>query len=263
MCIRDSTITSYIGLLTSFDHYIGDTLEIHRLDSKYLLQKIREIVFDKKYAYTTQKQLLSAIKLYMLECHNTVVDLDTIRPKTPQRILPEILSTKEVKQLLDGTQNIKHKAILATIYALGLRSGELINLKIKDLDGDRNTIFIQQAKGKRDRVLPFPESLKPFLRTYYQKYKPKLYLFEGQKGRKYTSSSLRAVFNQACKRAGIRKQVTLHSLRHAYATHLLDKGTDLRRIQSLLGHNNIKTTMIYTHVTQKNILDTQSPLDFL
>lgn len=258
-----NTIDSYIGLLQSFDHYLGDALDIHRLDSKYLLQKIRDIVIDKNYAYTTQKQLLSALKLYMLEIHNTIVDLDTVRPKSPQRVLPEILSATEVKMLLDLTKNIKHKAMLTTIYALGLRSGELINLKISHMDGDRNMIFIGEGKGKKDRVLPFPESLKPFLREYFRKYRPKVYLFEGQKGGQYTPASLRSVFNQAIKRAEILKRVTLHGLRHAYATHLLESGTDLRRIQELLGHKNIKTTMIYTHVSQRNILDTKSPLDFL
>ena len=258
-----NTITSYIGLLRSFDDYLGDSLKIHRLDSKHLLQKIREIILDKNYAYTTQKQLLSAVKLYMLQMYSIEIDLDTVRPRQPQRVLPDILSAAEVKALLDKTTNLKHKAMLTTIYALGLRSGELIQLKIKHLDGSRNTVFIKCAKGRKDRLLPFPESLKPILRSYYQKQKPKQYLFEGQKGGQYTSTSLRAVFKQACKRASIRKDVTLHSLRHAYATHLLDSGTDLRRIQELLGHSTIKTTMIYTHVSQRNILDTPSPLDFL
>lgn len=258
-----NTIEAYIGLLRSFDLYIGDSLDIHRLDSKFLLQKIRDIIIDKNYAYTTQKQLLSAIKLYLLEIHKIAVDLDTVRPRSPQRVLPEILSAEEVKQLINKTVNKKHQAMLTTIYALGLRSGELINLKISNLDGDRNMVFIGEGKGKKDRVLPFPESLKPYLREYFKQYRPKVFLFEGQKGGKYTSASLRSVFNQALKRVNITKNVTLHSLRHAYATHLLESGTDLRRIQKLLGHNDIKTTMIYTHVSQQNILDTKSPLDFL
>lgn len=258
-----NTIESYIGLLRSFDVYIGDTHAIHRLDSKFLLQKIRDIVIDKNYAYTTQKQLLSALKLYMHEIYKITVDLDTVRPREPQRVLPEILAAAEVKRLLEKTENLKHKAMLTTVYALGLRSGELINLKISHIDGKRNMIFIGEGKGKKDRVLPFPDSLKPFLRSYFKKYRPKIYLFEGQKGGQYTPASLRAVFNQAIKRAGITKSVTLHSLRHAYATHLLESGTDLRRIQTLLGHTDIKTTMIYTHVSNRDVLKTHSPLDFL
>lgn len=258
-----NTVESYIGLLTSFDHYIGDAQHIHRLDAKFLLQKIREIVIDKNYAYTTQKQLLSALKLYMFEMYNHTLDLDTVRPREPQRVLPDILSKEEVKTLLENTTNKKHRAMLTTIYALGLRSGELLNLKIRDLDSTRNMVTIHQAKGRKDRILPFPDSLKPYLREYYISYRPQEYLFEGRNAAKYTPASLRAVFKQALARTKIKKNVTLHSLRHAYATHLLETGIDLRRIQELLGHSDIKTTMIYTHVSRRSLLDTKSPLDFL
>lgn len=258
----DNTIDAYVGLLTVFDAYIGLDQEIHRLDNKYLLQKIREIIIDKSYAYTTQKQLLSVIALYMREMHGTLLDLDTLKPRKPQRVLPEILSKQEVKLMFSRTDNLKHRAMLVTIYALGLRSGELINLKLSHLDSQRNVISIKAAKGKKDRLLPFSESLKPLLREYYKEYRPKTYLFEGQKS-KYSSASLRAVFKAARHRAKITKNVTLHSLRHAYATHLLEAGTDLRSIQELLGHNTIKTTMIYTHVSNKNLLKVKSPLDYL
>ncbi len=258
----ENTSNAYIGLLVSFSKYIGFEHEIHRLDNKFLLQKIREFILDKKYAYTTQKQLLGALSLYMKEMHNCQLDLDTLRPRKPQRVLPEILSLKEVKRMLSLTQNIKHRAMLTTIYALGLRSGELIHLEITHLDSDRNRVFIQNAKGKRDRLLPFSESLKIVLREYYKTYRPKLFLFEGRDGQ-YSPESLRTVFKAAVKRAGIKKKVTLHSLRHAYATHLLEAGTDLRVIQELLGHNTIKTTMLYTHVSNKSLLNVKSPLDFL
>ncbi len=258
-----NTIKTYIGLLRSFDQYIGDALQIHRLEHRYLLHYIREIIIDKNYAYTSQKQLLSVLKLYLKEMYNAPVDFDTLRPRSPQKVLPDILSKQEVRSIIHLTKNIKHKAMLATIYALGLRSGELINLKIVDLDGTRNMVSIKQAKGKKDRILPFPESLKPYLREYYKKYRPTLFLFEGQKGGKYTPHSLRLVFKQASTRVKIKKSISLHSLRHAYATHLLESGIDLRRIQTLLGHSSIKTTMLYTHVSSRNILDTRSPLDFL
>ena len=257
-----NTIMSYLGLLQSFDQYIGDEQEIHRLDNKFLLQRIREIIIDKKYAYTTQKQLLSVLSLYLKEMYSNRVDFDTLRPRKPQRVLPDILSLKEVKRLLDVTVNLKHRAMLTTIYALGLRSGELLNLKIADLDSDRDRITIKAAKGKKDRQLPFPESLKQILRSYYKEYKPVTYLFQGQKGQ-YSPASLRAVFINASKRANISKNVTLHSLRHAYATHLLEAGTDLRLIQELLGHNSIKTTMLYTHVSNRSLLQVKSPLEFL
>jgi site-specific recombinase XerD len=257
-----NTINTYIGLLTVFDAFIGEKQEIHRLDNPFFLQSIRDIISKRNYAYTTQKQLLSVLSLYMQEMHGKHIDLDTLRPRRPQRVLPDIFSLEEIKQMLDLTENIKHRAMLTTVYALGLRSGELINLKMAHIDKHRNIITIKAAKGKRDRQLPFPESLKLLLREYYIKYKPKTYLFEGQKNQ-YSSASLRAVFMNAVKRAGVKKDVTLHSLRHAYATHLLESGTDLRLIQELLGHNNIKTTMIYTHVSKRSMLQVKSPLDFL
>ena len=258
----DNTINSYIGLLETFSKYIGDSQEIYRLDNKYLLQFIRNIIGDRMYAYTTQKQLLSAIALYMKEIHATVLDLDTVRPRRPQRVLPDILSKSEISELFKKTKNLKHRAILTTVYALGLRSGERIDLEISHMDGDRNMISIKAAKGKKDRIVPFPESLKIVLRKYLKAYQPEKCLFEGRTG-SYTYVSLRAVFNQAIKRTTIKKAVTLHSLRHAYATHLLDAGTDLRIIQELLGHNNIQTTTMYTHVSNKDLLSVKSPLDFL
>jgi site-specific recombinase XerD len=124
-------------------------------------------------------------------------------------------------------------------------------------------VFIRQSKGRKDRIVPYPDSLKTILRAYYKEYKPSNYLFEGQKKETYTAGSLRAVFNAACKRAGITKDVTCHNLRHSYATHLLEAGTNLRVIQNLLGHNNIKTTLIYTRVSDRNIANASSPLDFL
>src|SRR5690606_39826712 len=141
-----NTIKTYVGLLQYFSDYIGEFQEIHRLDAKHLLQKIREIILDKSYAYTTQKQLLSALALYLKEMHNRETDFSTLRPKSPQKILPDILSLAEVKLILDKTKNTKHKAMLTTIYALGLRSGELIDLEIAHLDGSRNMIFIKQTK---------------------------------------------------------------------------------------------------------------------
>ncbi|WP_410004747.1 tyrosine-type recombinase/integrase [Aequorivita nionensis] len=258
-----NTIITYVGLLQSFSDYIGEFQEIHRLDSKHLLQKIREVILDRSYAYTTQKQLLSALQLYLKEMHNREADFSTLRPRSPQRVLPDILSLAEVKLILDKTENTKHKAMLTTIYALGLRSGELIDLQIAHLDGSRNMVFIKQAKGRKDRMLPFPEKLKNLLREYYKTHKPKKFLFEGQNGGPYTAGSLRAVFKQAVKRTSIKKNVTLHSLRHAFATHLLESGTDLRIIQELLGHSTIKTTMLYTHLTNTHLLKVKSPLEFL
>ncbi|KQC32678.1 integrase [Nonlabens sp. YIK11] len=258
-----NTIRSYIGLLHVFQDFIGFQTPIEKLDNYYLFDKLGELILVKSYVYTTQKQLLSAIRLYLFEMHKREVDFKKLQPRPPQQVLPQILSLEEVTLLLNKTENKKHKAMLATIYGLGLRSGELINLKISDLDKNRNCVFISQSKGRKDRIVPYPDSLKPILKAYYQEYKPKTYLFEGQKREQYSAGSLRAVFNNACKRAGITKDVTCHNLRHSYATHLLDSGTNLRVIQNLLGHNNIKTTLLYTRVSDRSIVNTLSPLVFL
>lgn len=258
-----NTINTYVGLLNAFNTFLGDSIEMERMEHPYLLRKISEHILQKNYVYTTKKQFLSAVKLYLREMYKIEADFDTIYPRKPQRVLPVILSKEEVSLIINKTTNEKHKAMLLLMYSTGMRSGELIDLKISNIDGNRNCFFIQQAKGRKDRIVPFPETLKEYLREYYKKYKPKTFLFEGQRGGKYTAGSLRAVFNKACKKAKITKHVTPHSLRHAYATHLLETGTNLKLIQELLGHNTIKTTLLYTQVSTINILKANSPIDFL
>ena len=258
-----NTIESYIGLLINFQKFIGHEKPLQEIEPNLIIDIFKKFMLQSAYSQSSQKQLTSALKLYFSEMRGATLDFSSVATRTAQRSLPQILSLQEVKRILDALDNEKHRAMLTTIYALGLRSGELINLKVTSVDGDRNQISIQMAKGRKDRVLPFPEKLKTVLRSYLKKYKPTDYLFEGQRKDAYTPSSLRAVFNKACKEAGIKKNVTLHSLRHSYATHLMDAGTDVRIIKELLGHNSIKTTLIYTHVTQRSLDKVPSPLDFL
>ena len=177
--------------------------------------------------------------------------------------MPQILAKEEVAKIIGKTKNHKHRTILLTTYALGLRRSEVINLKVADIDGNRKLVHIKNAKGHKDRVLPLSDKLLRLLRDYYKDYRPKEYLFYGTDHGKYSQTSLRSIFKKACRTASIKKHVTFHSLRHAYATHLLDSGVDIRMIQELLGHNSIKTTMRYTHVTTRCIQNIQSPIDFL
>lgn len=178
--------------------------------------------------------------------------------------MPNVLSKQEVKLILDVPKNIKHRTMLSLIYACGLRRSELINLKISNIDSKRNIISIIQSKGKKDRIIPLPKSILLMLREYYKAYKPKYWLFEGQKvDSQYSPQSLQAVLKQAIARANIKKPVTLHWLRHSYATHLLENGVDLRYIQELLGHSSSKTTEIYTHVSRKSLQAIKSPFDDL
>nr|HAD50150.1 integrase [Algoriphagus sp.] len=185
------------------------------------------------------------------------------RPKTP-RLLPHVLSKEEVKAILGAHQNIKHRTMLSLIYACGLRRSELLNLKPQDIDSKRGMLRINQGKGKKDRLVPISEKILELLRECYKNEKPKVYLFEGQvAGEKYSEGSLQKVLKSALDKSGIKRPVTLHWLRHSYATHLLESGTDLRYIQELLGHNSSKTTEIYTHVSQRSLQKIQSPFDSL
>lgn len=258
-----NTIDAYCGLLIAFKKHIDYQEPLNSLSNIEIAENFKNVILENNYAQSTQNQLNSALKLFFRIMHNRDVELKFLETRKAQRQLPIILSKKDVKRLLDSTINIKHHAMLSTVYALGLRSGELCNLKLVDLDGNRNQVRIVAAKGRKDRVMPFPKKLKNILRNYYKEYRPKTFLFEGRANSKYSTTSLRAVFNKSKNRAKINPKITLHGLRHAYATHLLDQGLDIRIIKELLGHNSIKTTLIYTHVTNTTLLNVPSPLDTL
>jgi site-specific recombinase XerD len=176
--------------------------------------------------------------------------------------LPLILSKEEVINLLQCTKILKHRAILALIYASGLRISELINLELQDIDVDRKQIIIKKGKGRKDRYVILANSFLPLLNNYLNTYSPQKYFAEGPiVSMKYSASSVRKFLKQSCRYAGIKKTVTPHTLRHSYATHLLENGVDLRYIQELLGHARPETTMIYTHVSKKDLLHIESLLD--
>lgn len=182
------------------------------------------------------------------------------RPKKPQ-LLPKALNQEEIKKIIAATENPKHKLIIQLSYGMGLRVSEIVNLKIEDIDSVKMKVFIQRAKGKKDRYVNLPKIILQDLRKYYKEYHPKEFLFEGQYGGKYSIRSAQQVFKTAMNKAGIKKTVGIHSLRHSYATHLLEYGTDVSLIQKLLGHNDIKTTLVYTNVANKQMSNIESPLD--
>jgi integrase/recombinase XerD len=205
---------------------------------------------------------VNAIKLFFAQIENYALDLRALHRPRRSRKLPKVLSKEEVKAILVAHCNAKHRMMLSLVYACGLRSGELLSIKPGDIDSRRGIIFIRQGKGRKDRIVPSPQKLLQPLRDYYKAYRATNWLFEGQKvGTRYSPKSLQSVLKQAVRKAGIRKNVTLHWLRHSYATHLLESGTDLRYIQELLGHKRSRTTEIYTHVSTKNIQDIKSPFD--
>ena len=185
------------------------------------------------------------------------------RPKKPSQ-LPKLLNEDEIEKLFKALVNKKHKAILFTAYSAGMRVSEIVNLKLKDIDSKRMQIFIERAKGKKDRYVNLSPVLLDILRSYVKDYKPKLYLFESEAtGSAYPSRTVQQIFSNAKYKAGIKKDVGIHSLRHSFATHLLDKGTDIRFIKDLLGHFDIRTTERYLHVSKKQLVNIISPLDDL
>ena len=185
------------------------------------------------------------------------------RPRLPKN-LPYIFSKGEVQRLFDQVDNLKHRCLLLLTYGCGLRSGEVVALQLRDVMVDRGQIFVRGGKGKKDRVVMLPKSIVPILQAYMQKYRPDNWLFPGQnRNRPYSSSSLRMIFKRAISKTGLDKRHKLHNLRHSFATHLMESGTQQRLIQKLLGHKSSKTTEIYTQVSKYSIAQVDSPLDKL
>ncbi len=217
----------------------------------------------KKYSYSTMKQVIAAISYLYVKIFNEPIPkaLD-IKLRKPTH-LPTVLSVKDISKILMVTSNLKHKTILILLYSGGLRLGELLNLKIGDIDSEAMKIHVRQGKGKKDRYIMLSENVLKLLREYYKAYKPKDFIIEGKNGGKYSPQSVQNIFKAAIKKAGIRKKATVHTLRHSFATHLLDDGTDIRYIQELLGHKRLETTQIYTHVSSYSINKIKSPADKL
>jgi integrase/recombinase XerD len=207
---------------------------------------------------------VNAIKLFFRSIEHKKMNPELLHRPKREKLLPNVLSKEEVKQILDAHSNLKHKAMLSLIYSCGLRCGELLSMRPVHIDSKRGIVIIKQAKGKKDRIVPLSPKILEMLRQYFKDFQPQSYLFEGQeKGNPYDERSLQLVLKQALVKVKITKPVTLHWLRHSYATHLLESGTDLRYIQELLGHKSSKTTEIYTHVSTKNLQKIISPFDTL
>jgi integrase/recombinase XerD len=230
----------------------------------HLIDFNRNYILAKGLSASYQNIVVNALKLFLLVVENSELSPVSIeRPRREHR-LPNVLSKEEVKRIITAPLNIKHRLMLQLIYGCGLRAGELRNIKPTDILSERQLLFIRQSKGKKDRVVPMPAAMIEQLREYYRAERPKVFLFEGDvPGQPYAQRSLQLVFRNAVRKAGISKPATLHWLRHSYATHLLERGTDIRYIQELLGHNNTKTTMIYTHVGHKSLEQIRSPLEDL
>ncbi len=258
------TVENYLSHLKQFLNYFHDS-DPAQLTERDVEQFNHEIIITGGLSPSYQRSMVGAIKLFYSHFNGHRMNIAKLERPRKEHRLPEVLSKEEVQRIIKATTNLKHKALLSIIYSCGLRIGEALNLKLKDLDKNRKLIRIEQAKGKKDRYVPYSDKLRVLLREYYEKWeiRPKVYLFEGQYGGRYSQRSAGIVLHEAMQKCGIRKKVSLHGLRHSFATHLLEAGTDVRYIQEILGHNSIKTTMIYAHVSNKKLNEIKSPLDDL
>lgn len=258
-----NSIKTYTDALEVFFRF-HQNKEPERLTVDDIIHFNTAYIIRKNLSTSYQNQVINAIKLFYRNRFNRVMDLENIQRPRREKRLPNVLSKTEIKAIIEAPTNLKHRAMLSLMYACGLRRSELLNLTLKDVLSDRNLLFIRQSKGKKDRVVPISDKIVDMLREYYKAYKPKTWLFEGQfPNTKYSEMSLAKVLKQSVLKAKIVKKVSLHWLRHSYATHLLESGTDLRYIQELLGHSSSRTTEIYTHVSTRNLQQIRSPFDDL
>jgi integrase/recombinase XerD len=258
-----NTVKSYCEALQTFLGFYNDK-NIKDINNQDVVTFYNDYILEKKLSPSFQNQVVNAIKLYFKTIKETSIIIDKVYRPKGEKLLPNVLSKEEIKQILNAHTNIKHKAMLCLIYSCGLRRSELLSLKPNDIDSKRNLVIIRQAKGKKDRIAPLSVGVLALLRDYYLQYRPKEWLFEGQNHNSpYDERSLANVLKQALQKAKITKPVSLHWLRHSYATHLLESGTDLRYIQEILGHKSSRTTEIYTHVSTKSLQNVKSPFDDL
>lgn len=251
------TIESYLGCLSDYFKYIKIIKKEPEINliKRYLLEKQ-----EKRQSSQTINLYLQAIKYFYREVMKNKTEIDIKFAKTASK-LPIVLSRKEIEKMIDSIKNPKHKLLIALSYGAGLRVSEAINLKIKDVNLDEFTIHIKGAKGDKDRISIFSEKLLSQLREVAVSGNANSYVFESNRGGKLDQRSAQKVFENALKKAKIKKEATFHSLRHSFATHLLENGVDVRYVQELLGHANIRTTQIYTKVTNPMLRRIKSPLD--
>ncbi len=256
------TIKSYLGCFRYFLRFYND-IEPEDITRAQMDAYIAQLVKTKNISESHQNQILSAIKMYYAEVAGQEEKVRRlIRPRKAKK-LPHVLTETEVARLFQVTENLKHRCILMLIYSGGLRLGELIQLRLADLEPEQNRLFVYGGKGKKDRCTLLSPKVWEQLQGYLEVYRPVEWVFEGQDGGQYSSRSVQAIFSKAKERSGINPYATVHTLRHSFATHLLEKGVDLRYIQELLGHESSKTTELYTHITHTGWAKVKSPFDDL
>jgi site-specific recombinase XerD len=256
-----NTAKVYISMFEKFINRFYE-IPINELTEIEIRTYLKEL-HDREISNSYMNQMVNSIKFYfeiVMDMPSRMYGLE--RPRK-QKKLPKVISIEEVKLIIENTTNIKHRCIVSLLYSAGLRRSELLNLKTTDIDSKRMLIFVESAKGNKDRYTILSETVLEDLRRYFKEWRPKHFLFEGLKGYQYSPTSVANIVRKSAIRANIHKRITPHMLRHSFATHLLENNTDLRYIQTLLGHSSSVTTEIYTQVATKNLQNIKSPLDFL
>jgi len=258
-----NTVRPYLYAVEDFARYFGKSPD--KLSQEHLRQYQLHLVQDCKLAVETIVGRIAALRFFFVKVLGRPYrQIDLVYPKRPER-LPIILSEEEVARLIESASSSYHRVILMTLYGTGLRREELCRLKVTDVDSQRMVIHVRQGKGNRDRDLPLSPKLLEVLRDYWRWRKPKTYLFPSllrtRQEKPITSKTVWYAVREAARRAGIKKKVHPHLLRHSWATHLLERGADLREIQVLLGHNDLETTALYLHLSQRHLQAIQNPID--
>lgn len=254
-----STVKTYVSFFEMFINYYKEK-ELNTIDESDI-RAFLQCLIRKKVSNSYLNQAINSIKFYyevVLGMPNRFYEIE--RPRKESK-LPKVISKEDIIAIIENTNNLKHRCIVKLLYGSGLRRSELLNLKINDIDSKRMLVRVEGSKGNKDRYTLLSKSTLDDLRLYYKEWKPQEYLFEGRKASKYTAESVLNIVKKAAEKAGIRNTVTPHILRHSFATHLLESGTDLRQIQVLLGHGSSKTTEIYTHVATNTFKNIKNPLD--
>jgi integrase/recombinase XerD len=258
------TIRSYLHSVEDFARYFGKSPD--QLNEEQMREYHLHLIHDQKLATNTVVARIAALRFFFVKTlRRPYVRMDLPLPKREKQ-LPTVLSREEVGRLIDSASNLLHYTILLTLYATGMRRAELCNLKVADIDSQRMVIHIRQGKGKRDRDVPMTPKLLETLREYWRWMKPKTYLFPGMDknlrvDKPLSSNAIYYIVQDARRRAGISKTVSPHCLRHSWATHLLESGEDLRKIQLLLGHSDLETTSVYLHLSAQHLQSVTNPVE--
>jgi integrase/recombinase XerD len=258
-----STVKTYVHAITVFLQFIQPKTSAEATNDD-MQRFVYQYMIPHRLSFAYQNQAVNAAKLFFKTIRGSKLEVEQLERPRSEHKLPNVLSKEEVAAILRASPNLKHRTMLSLIYACGLRRGELLALTPSSIDSKRHMLIILNAKGKKDRMVPISDKVIAMLREYYKVYRPQKWLFEGQQaGEPYSETSLQKVLKFSLGFANVNKPATLHWLRHSYATHLLESGTDLRYIQELLGHKSSRTTEIYTHVSEKSLQKVKSPFDDL